>query len=155
LAKAISGFFGEVNSENNITDFKSETSKGVSAKAGQDVYGIGTAKWLTSMELVMDDPLMEESSKALEESAIAVFVAKNSELIALFKIADLIKATSKQAIQELKKMGIAIHTLTGDQNKTPLGWPKKPLFTRSSEFRLTQASCILHSYPSDKPRVVN
>jgi len=118
LAKAISGFFGEINSENNITDFKSETGKGVSAKAGQDVYRVGTTKWLASMEVVIDGPLIEESSQALEEGAIVVFVAKNSELIAVFKIADPIKATSKQAIQELKQMGIAIHMLTGDQKKT-------------------------------------
>lgn len=118
LAKAISGYFEEVNLANNITDFQSETGKGVSAKSGGDVFRIGTAKWLSSLNVEMAGPLMTESSQALEEGAIVVFVAKNTDLAAVFKIADPIKATSKQAIQELKQMGISIHMLTGDQNKT-------------------------------------
>lgn len=118
LAKAISGYFEEVNLENNITDFQSETGKGVSAKSGGNVFRIGTAKWLSSLNVEMAGPLMTESSQALEEGAIVVFVAKNTDLAAVFKIADPIKATSKQAIQELKQMGISIHMLTGDQNKT-------------------------------------
>lgn len=118
LAKAISGYFEKINSENSIYDFKSETGKGVSAKFGGDVFRIGTAKWLSNLEVDMSGPLVKESSQALEEGAIVVFVAKNRELVAVFKIADPIKATSKQAIQELKQMGITIHMLTGDQNKT-------------------------------------
>lgn len=118
LAKAISGYFEEVNLENNITDFQSETGKGVSAKSGGNVFRIGTAKWLSSLNVEMAGPLMTESSQALEEGATVVFVAKNTDLAAVFKIADPIKATSKQAIQELKQMGISIHMLTGDQNKT-------------------------------------
>jgi Cu2+-exporting ATPase len=118
LAKAIAGYFEKSDPENNITDFQSETGKGVSAKTGGDVFRIGTAKWLSSLEVDMTGPLIKESSQALEEGAIVVFVAKNEELVAVFKIADPIKTTSKKAIAELKQMGIAIHMLTGDQTKT-------------------------------------
>ncbi|MCL6258586.1 heavy metal translocating P-type ATPase [Aquiflexum sp. TKW24L] len=118
LAKAISGYFEKVDLENDITDFQSETGKGVSAKGGQDTYRIGTTKWLASLGVELTGSLMTESAKALEEGAIVVFVAKNADLIAVFKIADPIKATSKKAIAELKQMGIAIHMLTGDQTKT-------------------------------------
>ena len=118
LAKAISEYFEEINPEKNISDFKSETGKGVSAKAGNEIYRIGTSKWLVSQGIDMEGSLMEESSEALKEGAIVVFVAKNAELVAVFKIADPIKATSKKAILELKQMGITIHMLTGDQTKT-------------------------------------
>lgn len=118
LAKAISGYFEKSDPKINITDFKSETGKGVSAKAGNDIYRIGTMKWLSSFKVELTGPLQEQSNKALEEGAIVVFVSKNTELVAIFKIADPIKTTSKKAIAELKQMGIAIHMLTGDQNKT-------------------------------------
>jgi len=118
LAKAISGYFEKSDPKNNITDFQSETGKGVSAKYGDDIYRIGTMKWLSSFKVELTGPLQLQSNKALEEGAIVVFVAKNSELIAIFKIADPIKTTSIKAIAELKQMGIAIHMLTGDQTKT-------------------------------------
>jgi P-type Cu2+ transporter len=118
LARAISGYFEEVESNVEITDFQSETGKGVSARSGDDIYRIGTTKWLASHHVSLSGNLLEKSTKALEEGAIVVFVAKNTDLIAIFKIADPIKATSKKAITELKQMGIQIHMLTGDQTKT-------------------------------------
>ncbi|MCH6198527.1 heavy metal translocating P-type ATPase [Aquiflexum sp. LQ15W] len=118
LAKAISGYFEKVNLGSNITEFESETGKGVSAKSGDDIYRIGTMKWLSSFKIELTGTLLVQSNKALVEGAIVVFVAKNMELVAIFKIADPIKTTSIKAIAELKQMGITIHMLTGDQTKT-------------------------------------
>jgi Cu2+-exporting ATPase len=118
LAIAISDYFEKIIPENNLSDFRSETGKGVSAKVGENTFRIGTSKWLSSLRVDITGPLVKESSLALEEGAIVVFAAKNTELVAVFKIADPIKPTSIQAIQELKQMGISIHMLTGDQIKT-------------------------------------
>jgi Cu2+-exporting ATPase len=81
-------------------------------------YRIGNWKWLEAQGINPDLSLIKKADEASNEGATVVFAAKNMDLVAAFKIQDPVKADSLTAIQELKEMGITLHMLTGDQQKT-------------------------------------
>ncbi|AFL83957.1 copper/silver-translocating P-type ATPase [Belliella baltica DSM 15883] len=116
LASAISAYLNE--DLVMIQNFKSITGNGVTGDFEGQSYKIGNLKWLKNEGLEIDESLEAESNQALEEGAIVVFAAKNEQILGFFKIADQIKENSKQAISRLQEMGIEVHMVTGDQQKT-------------------------------------
>ena len=116
LASAISVYLKE--DLVTIQNFKSITGNGVRGEFEGQSYKIGNLKWLKMEKIEIDEDLEAEANKALEEGAIVVFAAKNEQILGFFKIADQIKENSKEAISRLQKMGIEVHMVTGDQQKT-------------------------------------
>lgn len=53
-----------------------------------------------------------------EQGMTPLFFAKDQELIGIIGVADVVKPTSRQAIEELRNMGIETVMLTGDNTKT-------------------------------------
>lgn len=118
LANAISAYLSKDSVALHLKSFKSITGKGVWGKSDSSEYRVGNSKWLEQEGVILDEKLLKIAGDSLQEGAIIVFAAKDNQHIGLFKIADPIKETSKKAISELKKMGISIHMLTGDQKNT-------------------------------------
>ena len=116
LADAITDYLAA--EEMAIQDFKSITGHGVQGIAENQTYKVGNLKWIKTSKTILDSELEKKSQNALEEGFIIVFATKNDQILGFFKIADLIKETSKEAIATLKKMDIKVHMLTGDQEKT-------------------------------------
>ena len=116
LADAITDYLAA--EEMAIQDFKSITGHGVQGIAENQTYKVGNLKWIKTSETILHPELEKKSQNALEEGFIIVFATKNDQILGFFKIADLIKETSKEAIATLKKMDIKVHMLTGDQEKT-------------------------------------
>lgn len=114
LAKAISSYFEDENTTIEITDFKNEPGKGVSAKADGSTYRIGTLSWLSGFLQKTDDATIQSSQQLMSKGSSVVYAAKESELIAYFEISDPIKESSVEAIKTLKNMGIKVYMLTGD-----------------------------------------
>ena len=52
------------------------------------------------------------------EGKTPMYISIDNELAGLVAVADVIKETSKEAIEKLKKMGIKTIMLTGDNEKT-------------------------------------
>jgi len=118
LANAISAYLSKDSEALHLKSFKSITGKGVWGNSDTAEYRVGNSKWLEQEGVILDEKLLKIAADSLKEGAIIVFAAKDKQHIGLFKIADPIKETSKIAISELKKMGISIHMLTGDQKNT-------------------------------------
>ncbi|SMD41884.1 Cu2+-exporting ATPase [Aquiflexum balticum DSM 16537] len=118
LANAISTSLSKDSKALPLKSFKSVTGKGVWGKSETSEFRIGNSKWLEQEGVILDEKLLKIADDSLQEGAIIVFAAKDHQHIGLFKIADPIKETSIKAISELKKMGISIHMLTGDQKNT-------------------------------------
>ncbi len=96
-----------------ITDFAALAGNGLTAKLN------GSVLWGGSLEFIKTkaDIPQEMQQKALSlanEGKTPVFFVKDSFCIGIIAIADVIKDDSVQAIVELKKMGIRVVMLTGD-----------------------------------------
>ncbi|MFC4874116.1 heavy metal translocating P-type ATPase [Negadavirga shengliensis] len=118
LASAIQNHFAHDGVRPEINDFKSETGKGVSGIAHGKLYRIGTLKWLQSSGVSLDHKLIQKGEEHLENGSIVVYVSEDTSLIGVISITDKIKAGSKAAVEKITQMGIEVHMLTGDQEKT-------------------------------------
>ena len=58
------------------------------------------------------------AKKLADEGKTPLFFAKDNTFLGIIAVADVIKEDSKQAIEELKNMGIHVVMLTGDNEKT-------------------------------------
>jgi len=120
LAEAVTKALKEKNIEAvQIQDFQSITGKGVGAESesGQQ-YFVGNQRLLSDKSIELDSEFLESAEKWQNEAKTVVFFANESKLLAVIAIADQVKPSSKKAIADLKKEGIAVYMLTGDNSQT-------------------------------------
>lgn len=100
-----------------VESFKSITGKGVTGKVdGHDVV-LGNLKLLDDLRI---DPA-EFSAKAetmRSEGQTAMFVTVDGKVIGIVGVADPIKETTQEAVEQLHEEGIRIVMLTGDSRTT-------------------------------------
>lgn len=102
-----------------MTDFVSITGQGVKAKNHDGkYYFIGNRALLEGQGIDIGKELDETIDKWRSESKTVVFFTDETNLLAMLGIADEIKETSAQAIRDLQEMGIEVHMLTGDNERT-------------------------------------
>jgi Cu2+-exporting ATPase len=62
--------------------------------------------------------LLSQAKALQEEAKTVIFFASSKDILAILAIADRMKATSKQAVENLQKQGIEVYMLTGDNEQT-------------------------------------
>ncbi|MEP0415537.1 heavy metal translocating P-type ATPase [Reichenbachiella sp.] len=101
----------------SVEDFESETGKGVRAKIGGVTALIGNEKLMSDNQIGIDE--MNPSANHEQSHGKTVsYVAIDGKLAGMVVIADQIKETSRQAIQELKEKGVEVIMMTGDHELT-------------------------------------
>ncbi len=97
--------------------FDSVPGQGVVAKIdGRDVL-LGNRKLMA--ERSIDIALLASEAERLEsEGKTAMFVAVDGALAGVVAVADTLKETSAQAVRELRKMGLEIVMMSGDNRRT-------------------------------------
>lgn len=107
LAAAIVEYAGAINKDLQLTEFKSISGCGVSAYIGGELYYAGSKDWMVQLQL-SDNGLLVDNIYS------QIYLATATQIIARFDIADQIKHDSLDAIMSLKKLGLQIIMLTGD-----------------------------------------
>lgn len=103
------------NQEVQIQDFESLTGKGVKATVNGKTFYAGSSGLMKELSIGLEKPEIQNwSLKAYTQ----IYFTSETELLAVFAIADQVKESSKKAIQELNKLGIQIYMLTGDGAST-------------------------------------
>lgn len=120
LALAIQTYFSSMEPKVKTDEFQSFPGMGVSGTFENQKYYIGKLNWIQDLGLNVDSELIGKGDVLLDQGSIVVYLANETDLLGLVAIADQIKDGSKEAIRELQKMGITVHMLTGDQEKTAL-----------------------------------
>ena len=98
-------------------EFQAIPGKGIQAKIGGRWYHAGNVR-------LMEDKGMDcrESQKQMdqlaEEGKTPLLFADEKGVIGIIGAADIVKPTSAQAIRELKKLGVEVIMLTGDNKRT-------------------------------------
>lgn len=92
--------------------------------AGQGIRGIINGKEILAGNLrMMDENQIKVTDSEIPESGAAegrttLYFARESQLIGIINVADVIKETSREAIEELNQMGLQTIMLTGDNETT-------------------------------------
>lgn len=101
----------------NANDFQSVTGKGVSGLVDQKKVAIGNDKLLADFKIEATD-LNKQADELQMQGATVMFVVIEGKLAGLIGVADPIKQTTPQALKDLRKSGLRIVMLTGDNEKT-------------------------------------
>lgn len=99
-----------------VEDFKSMTGKGVIGKIKGKMVTIGNQKLLSDLKI--DLSIASEKSESLRQQGQTVlYLAIDQKLAGVLAVSDVIKTSTKEAIEMLHKEGVRIVMVTGD-NKT-------------------------------------
>jgi Cu2+-exporting ATPase len=101
-----------------VDAFESVTGKGVKAKIQGQLLLIGNRRLLEEHTVSIPSQVQQQVESLSNEAKTIVYVAVADKAVALLAIADKIKETSKKAVAQLQKMGLAVHMLTGDNRQT-------------------------------------
>jgi Cu+-exporting ATPase len=125
------------------TDFASVTGKGVTGKIGGRIVALGNAKLMADLGIALGD-LEHKADDLRSDGATALFLAVDGKPGGVIAIADPIKSTTQAALESLRKDGIRIVMLTGD-NKTTAEAVARKLGIKEVEADIL---------PQDKNRIV-
>jgi Cu+-exporting ATPase len=107
-----------------VTDFQSETGKGVTGQLQSKRVGIGNAALMADLG-ASSDALKDKASALQGEGQTVMFIAADGKFAGLVAVADPIKDTTLDAIEQLKKDGIRVLMVTGDNHTTAAAVAKK------------------------------
>ena len=101
----------------SVTDFKALAGRGVQGSVEGRVLVLGNHRLIE--ERGQYSPALEARLKAHEEAGRSVtLLASDDGVLALFAVADTIKPSSRQAVAELKALGVIPVMLSGDNTAT-------------------------------------
>ena len=118
LARAIVDRANELKLElDTVSEFQSVTGMGITGIVSGHELAVGNAKLLN--EIGADaSKLTRQAEKLREEGKTVMLVAVDRQPAALIAVADPIKKTTPEAIQNLKRLGLRIVLATGDNRVT-------------------------------------
>ena len=100
-----------------VADFDAPTGKGAMGNVDGHRVAVGSSAFLTEAG-VDTQPLAEEAERLRSEGATAIFVAVDNRLAATIGIADPIKENTPAVLADLKREGVRVVMLTGDNRTT-------------------------------------
>lgn len=110
----------------NTSDFVSAPGNGLSAKLnGKTILGGNRSYIEKNLGKPVEPEFLSQAGKLSEEGKTPLFFAEDEKFLGIIAVSDVIKDDSIQAVSELKKMGIKVALLTGDNEKTAAAIGKK------------------------------
>ncbi len=101
-----------------VKDFRSVTAGGVVGTVGERVVMVGKPDFLRDEKITDLEALEASAVKLQEEGKTAMFVAIDGKAAGILAVADPIKATTAEAIEDLHALGLKLVVLTGDNRRT-------------------------------------
>jgi P-type Cu+ transporter len=101
-----------------IRDFKNIEGKGVMGQIGQLEILIGNLALLKEMGVEMQPDLLHKAEVIAKNGKTAVYVSRDRKLVGLIGLGDTIRPEAKEALKKLKKLGLEIFLITGDNRET-------------------------------------
>ena len=98
-----------------VEDFAAVPGRGVTAREGQNTIAAGNVRLMDELGVTVPAGLAEQFAA---EGKTPLFFAKNGEFVGTIAVADEVKETSAEAIAALRKLGVDVRMLTGDNRVT-------------------------------------
>ncbi|MDR0891858.1 MAG: heavy metal translocating P-type ATPase [Mediterranea sp.] len=109
---------GEPIQPATLDRFESLTGKGVKVGFQGTTYWVGSHKLLNDFNVPIDEQLSTMLKEYATEGNSIIYFGQANELLAAIAVSDPIKATSPDAIKQLKAQGTEVYMLTGDSERT-------------------------------------
>lgn len=98
-------------------DFRAVSGNGVEAHVNGVRFIGGSRKFISSVAELSKE-MLEAADRFADEGKTPLFFIKGEKLLGMIAVADVLKEDSREAIASLKKMGIRVVMLTGDNRRT-------------------------------------
>ena len=100
-----------------VSDFVQIPGQGIRGRVnGRDCLA-GNSRMMAAFG-VQDEALTSLQDQMAEQGKTPLFFAADGQLLGMIAVADVVKPTSRQAVEDLQAMGIRVVMLTGDHRKT-------------------------------------
>lgn len=126
-----------------VEDFAAVPGRGVTAREGQNTIAAGNVRLMSELGAEVPAGLAEQFAT---EGKTPLFFAKNGKLVGTIAVADEVKETSAEAIAALRKLGVDVRMLTGDNRLTAEAIARR--------VGLSSEQVIADVLPADKERHV-
>lgn len=101
----------------DVGEFEALSGKGIKAVSDEAISVGGNYGYVNEFSVIPDE--IKVKAEALsKEGKTPLFFAEKGELLGIIAVADVIRDESPKAIERLKKMGIKVVMLTGDNEQT-------------------------------------
>ena len=123
LAKAVIAYVQEQKEKGHkiedirITDFMALSGNGLTGQCEDRILAGGNAHFIET-QAVLPEKLKQQAQNLSEQGKTPLFFAESGKVIGMIAVADVIKEDSRQAVKELRNMGIRVVMLTGDNERT-------------------------------------
>ncbi len=108
----------------SASDFKAIPGYGVTATVGGKEIILGNLKMIKEKQVQLDES-EAEAEKLAADGKTPMYVAIDGKLAGIIAVADVVKEDSAAAIESLKRMGLEVVMITGDNARTANAIAKK------------------------------
>ena len=144
LAEAIVAAAAAENIEPEAAvDFEAREGRGIMARLGGTLYMAGNRRLMEDFQIPLGS-FGDEEERLAADGKTPLYFARQDTVLGLIAVADVIKPTSRAAVQELEAMGIEVVMLTGDNERT----------ARAIQKQVGISKVIAEVLPQDKEREV-
>jgi len=100
-----------------VTEFRALPGHGLEARRGETLLQGGSLDHMRGIAEVSED-MSKRAEKLAEEGRTPLLFAENGRLLGIIAVADAIKPESPEAVRQLRRMGLEVVMLTGDNERT-------------------------------------
>jgi len=127
-----------------VANFQAIPGQGIEAVLDGIKYIAGNLKLMTDRSINLHE-MASLSDKLANEGKTPLFIANDKEILGIIAVADGLKPTSKEAIEQFEAMGLDVVMLTGDHAKTAAAIQKQ----------LGIPTVIAEVLPQDKDKAIS
>lgn len=113
LSHAVEKQFEGIDAD-EIQNFENIAGEGIRGEVEGKCYYAGSEKMIQHLSLEIDATLRSNADEWMKNGETIIWFTNQKEALAVISLADALKATSKEAVAELRGMGIEVCLLTGD-----------------------------------------
>jgi Cu2+-exporting ATPase len=98
----------------DVREFEALKGRGVRARWGEKTVEVGGPRLLESLNLALPEPLAGFEHEASGKGRSVVHLVVDNHPVASMALGDVIRPESREAVQQLHRMGVRVAMLTGD-----------------------------------------
>ena len=114
LARAITAEAARRGDVPAATDFRARTGRGVDAVVDGEQYSVGGPALLRELGAPVPGEVQRRTDEWVARGAAALYLFHGDGIIGAFALEDEVRPEARQAVDELKAMGIQVVMITGD-----------------------------------------
>ncbi len=116
LAGAVCRYAEGRTEKQPVSEFKALAGNGVYCKLGENEIFGGSFRFISTLSDL--SPFAADYDRLCDEGKTPIFFTENGRALGLIAVADTVRPDSAEAIAEMKKMGLRVVMLTGDNSRT-------------------------------------